>query len=176
MQVASRPRLRDLAMPGVSAHDLRELDVVARGFPLFGGRSIVVDATLRSPLSSAGCVRYGSHQLDGATFAAARRDKERKYPEFADQAHRIKFVVAACEIGGRCNQECVDLVRALVLHRSSSVAPALCVSLRSSLARRYGASFRSLSSGRGLTASRTTPLRSSSPPSPSPPSTPSSWA
>ena len=137
VQVASRPRLRDLAMPGVSAHDLRELDVVARGFPLFGGRSIVVDATLRSPLSSAGRVRVGSHWHDGATFAAARRDKERKYPEFAVQAHRIKFVVAACEIGGRCNQECVDLVRALVLHRSSSAAPALRASLRSSLARRY---------------------------------------
>ena len=46
-------------------------------------------------------------------------------------------MVAACEIGGRCNQECVDLVRALVLHRSISAAPALRASLRSSLARRY---------------------------------------
>ena len=46
-------------------------------------------------------------------------------------------MVAACEVGGRCNQERVDLVRALVLHRAASAAPALRASLRSSLARRY---------------------------------------
>ena len=97
----------------------------------------MVDVTLRSPLSSAGGVRYGSHQRDGNTFAVARRDEERKYPELADQAQWIKFVVAACEVGGRCNQECVDLVRALVLHRAVSAAPALRAYLRSSLARRY---------------------------------------
>ena len=89
------------------------------------------------PLSAAGAVRFGSHQRDGATFSVARQDKEHKYPELAGQAHQIKFVVGACEIGGRCNQESVDLVRALVLHRAASAAPALRASLRSSLARRY---------------------------------------
>ena len=74
------------------------------------------------PLSSAGAVRFCSHQRNGATFAVARQDKERKNPELAGQAHRIKFVVAACEVGGRCNQESVDLVRALVLHRATLAA------------------------------------------------------
>ena len=135
--VDHRPLLRDLGVPGVAAPDHRELDVVARGFPLFGGRTIVVDATLRSPLTGSGFTRYSAHLHDGATFAAARADKERKYSELLGQAHRIKFVVAACEVGGRCNQECVDLVRALVLHRAMQAPPTLRPSFRSCLARRY---------------------------------------
>ena len=46
-------------------------------------------------------------------------------------------MVAACEVGGRCNPESVDLVRALVLHRAATAAPASRASLRSCLARRY---------------------------------------
>ena len=171
-QVAPRPRLRDLAVPGVSALDQRELNVVARGLPLFGGRTIGVDATLRSPLSAAGAVRFGSHQRDGATFSVARQDKEHKYPELAGQAHQIKFVVGACEIGGRCNQESVDLVRALVLHRAATAAPASRASLRSCLARRYwGILF--IATQRACVDCRTTPCPSSSPPFPSPLPTPS---
>ena len=78
-----------------------------------------------------------SDVVDGATFRKARGEKERKYPELLRLAHRLKFVVAAAEVGGRCNQECVDLVRALVLHRSASAAPSLRTSLRAGLARRY---------------------------------------
>ena len=59
-QVATRPRIRDLAASGVSAHDQRELDVVARGLPLFDGRFIILDVTLRSSFSSAGAVLAGS--------------------------------------------------------------------------------------------------------------------
>ena len=135
--VSSRPFLRDLGVPGVAAHDHRELDVVARGLPLFGGRPLVVDATLRSPLTSAGFVRFAADLSDGATFRRARQDKEQKYPELLGQAHRLKFVVAACEVGGRCSDECVDLVRALVMHRAMQAAPALRGSVRACLARRY---------------------------------------
>ena len=60
-QVSTRSRICDFAVPSVSAHDQRELDVVARGLPLFDDRFIILDATLRSSFSSAGAVRFGSH-------------------------------------------------------------------------------------------------------------------
>ena len=47
----------------------RRLDVVASGLPFYGGRTIVVDATLRSPLTGAGMWRFNADEEDGATFA-----------------------------------------------------------------------------------------------------------
>ena len=45
-----RPLLRDLGIPGVPGSDSRQLDVVASGLPLFGGKSIVGDA-MRSAIT-----------------------------------------------------------------------------------------------------------------------------
>ena len=132
-----QPFLRDLAVPGVAADDARQLDVVASGLPVYGGRTLVLDATLRSPLTGAGHVRFDAHAEDGATFPRARVDKEHKYPELLTQELRIKFIVAAAEVGGRYNDEVVDLVRQLVAHRASRFAPALRQSMRVILARRY---------------------------------------
>ena len=73
-----RPLRRDLAVPGIAPADARKLDVVASGLPLYGGRTIVVDATLRSPLIGSGMRRFNSHVEDGATFAQAVRDKHQK--------------------------------------------------------------------------------------------------
>ena len=49
-----RPLLRDLAVPGVQDSDTRQLDIVAGGLPLYGGRMIVGDATLLSLLFGVG--------------------------------------------------------------------------------------------------------------------------
>ena len=132
-----RPFLRDLSVPGVLGTDARRLDVVASGLPVYGGRTLVIDATLRSPLTGAGHVRFDAHLTDGATFTQARLDKEHKYPELASQGSRLKFLVAAAEVGGRYNDEVVDLVRQLVAHRASLFAPCLRQSMRVILARRY---------------------------------------
>ena len=132
-----RPFLRDLSVPGVLGTDARRLDVVASGLPVYGGRTLVIDATLRSPLTGAGHVRFDAHLTDGATFVQARLDKEHKYPELASQGSRLKFLVAAAEVGGRYNDEVVDLVRQLVAHRASLFAPCLRQSMRVILARRY---------------------------------------
>ena len=82
---------------------------------MYGGRTIVVDATLRSPLIGSGMRRFNSHVEDGATFAQAVRDKHHKYPELAAQAQRLLFIVAATQVGDRCNDELIDLVRQLAL-------------------------------------------------------------
>ena len=39
-----RPFLRDLTVSGVPGSDARQLDVVASGLPVFGGRTLVIDA------------------------------------------------------------------------------------------------------------------------------------
>ena len=132
-----RPFLRDLSIPGVAAGDARRLDVVATGLPLYGGRTIVVDATLRSPLTGAGLWRHNADQEDGATFAQAVRDKHHKYPELLAQGLRVQFVVAAGEVGGRCNDQLIGLVRQLARHKASTFARPLRASMHTILARRF---------------------------------------
>ena len=109
-----RPLLRDLAIPGILDTDTRQLDVVAGGLSLYGGRTIVGDATLRSPLSGTGTPHGVAATTDGATFPQARRDKATTYPELATENARHKFLVLGTEIGGRFSIECIDLVRKLV--------------------------------------------------------------
>ena len=46
-------------------------------------------------------------------------------------------MVAASEVGGRCNDELIDLVRQLARHKASTFAPPLRSSMRTILARRY---------------------------------------
>ena len=87
-----------LAVPDVAATDARKLDVVASGLPLYGGRAIVVDATLHSALTGAGMWRLNSHVEDGATSAQAVRDKNQTYPELASQGQSLEFIVAATEV------------------------------------------------------------------------------
>ena len=84
---------------------------------MFGGKTIIGDATLRSPLSGLGAPHPGAASTDGSTFANARRDKAAAYPELAQDGVRHKFLVLASEVGGRFSQECTDLVRQLLLHK-----------------------------------------------------------
>ena len=109
-----RPLLRDLAIPGVLDTDSRQLDILAGGLSLFGGRTIVGDATLRSPLSGAGIPHGAAATVDGATFPPARRDKADTYPELVAPSARHKFMVLASEVGGRFSEECIELVTKLL--------------------------------------------------------------
>ena len=49
----------------------------------------------------------------------------------------VQFVVAASEVGGRCNDQLIDLVRQLARHKASTFAPPLRASMRTILARRF---------------------------------------
>ena len=117
-----RPLLRDLAVPDVADTDSRQLDIVAGGLSIYGGRTIVGDATLRSPISSRGDAQGVAATTDGATFPGARRDKATAYPELVLPSARHKFLVLASEVGGRFSEECVNLVPQLVNNKASNLS------------------------------------------------------
>ena len=132
-----RPLLRSLAIPGVLDTDSRQLDIVAGGLPLYGGKTIVGDATLRSPLSGAGVAHTGAASIDGAIFPQARRDKASAYPELAQESSRHKFLILASEMGGRFSEECTDLVRKLLNHKCTAVGGGDTTLLRLVYSRRW---------------------------------------
>ena len=109
-----RPLFCDQAIPGVMDADSKQLDIIAGGLSLYGGRTIVGDATLRSPLSGAGIPHGAAATVDGATFPAARRDKADAYPELVAESARHKFLVLASEVGGRFSEEGTELVKKLL--------------------------------------------------------------
>lgn len=111
--VRHRPLLSSLAVPEVLEDDTRQLDIVAGGLPVFGGRTIVADATLRSPLTGTGSIRGRALCEDGSTFLQARIDKVDKYPELVNSARRHCFLVLASEVGGRHSEDCVRVIRIL---------------------------------------------------------------
>ena len=69
----------------VPVNDARRLQVVVDGLPLFGGAQFAVDSTLVSALHCDGNARRGAGDRDGVALVAARRRKERTFPELCDQ-------------------------------------------------------------------------------------------
>ena len=97
-------KLRDMSVT-VSAHDEREVEVLASGLLLHHGAQLAVDVTLRSAVTAAG--RALSERCESGTARlqdAARRDKELKYSELVD-GQRCHLVVVALERGGRWSSE-----------------------------------------------------------------------
>ncbi len=110
-RVQSNVKLRDLNI-AVRASDLREIEVIASGLPIFGGAQLAVDVTLRCVLGRDGQPRPQSDWKDGALTDAARRDKEQKYHELTSGS-RCRLVVLALETGGRFSPETVEFIRQL---------------------------------------------------------------
>ena len=78
--------------------------MVADGLPLFDGAQLAVDTTLVSPLHCDGSARPGASSRDGVALIAARRKKERAYPELVGPHRRARLVVLAGEVGGRSDE------------------------------------------------------------------------
>ena len=74
--VKHRPKLNSLAFPGVAAEDGRELDIAVGRLPIFGGKTVLGDATLRSPLSAEGVPKHRAKHEAGFTFHGARLAKD----------------------------------------------------------------------------------------------------
>ena len=72
----------------VHPRDNRRVDVLATGLPLYGGRVLCCDATLRSPLKANSAPQPRTARTDGATFAAAEKEKKQKYWDVEASAHR----------------------------------------------------------------------------------------
>ena len=100
--------------------DDRRVEVLADGLPLFHGQQLAIDTTLVSALGRDGLPRPRCAHIDGAILEAARRRKERHYPELSGQQGRTRLVVLVAEVGGRWSQESVrflvQLAKAKVRH------------------------------------------------------------
>jgi hypothetical protein len=131
--VATNVFVRDLNVDE-GAVDGRRLEVVANGLPLWGGAQLAVDTTLVSPLRRNGEARRLAATEPGVALRAARRDKERTYPELVI-GRRCRLVVLAFEVGGRWSEEAASFVRLLARAKARS-APEL---LRASVARAWAA-------------------------------------
>ena len=71
--------------------------------------------------------------LPSRKLAGTRRTRTQS----SSEGLRLQFLVAAAEVGGRYNDEVVDLVRQLVAHSASLFAPCRRQPMRVILARRY---------------------------------------
>ena len=103
-RVSLNVMVRDLDLSHAPGVDGRRLEVVAEGLSLFGGAQLAIDATLVSALRGDGTARVGAH-TPGAALKAARRRKERTYPELAGEGGRARLLVLAGEVGGRWSSE-----------------------------------------------------------------------
>ena len=140
-----------LQAPGVVRGDQRRLDGVGWGLPILQGLPIVMDATIRSPLTGAGLPAHGSDRADGGTFASARYDKRRAYWELHDNPN-CTFLTLACETGGRWSKEVSDLVGALTTYKSEQYPRALRKSIKLMYTRRFW-QLLSVAAMKGITAS-----------------------
>ena len=93
---------------------------MADGPPLFHGAQLAIDTTLVSPLSRDGLPHPRCVREDGAVLAAARRRKERTYPELTGQFGSARLVVLAGEVGGRWSEETQAFLRQLAKAKARS--------------------------------------------------------
>ena len=140
-----------IQVQGIVRGDQRRLDGVGWGLPILEGLPIVMDATIRSPLTCTGLPTHGSDRKDGATFRVARYDKKRAYPELHGSP-ACTFQTLACETGGRWSKEVCHLVRALATHKSAQYSRALQKSMKLAYTKRFW-SLLSVAAMKGITAS-----------------------
>ena len=115
--------LRHTTLP-VDGEDNRRMDVVVNGLPLYHGRPLFCDATVRSPLKGDGEPHSKAATENGAVLRRAKTDKEDKYRDLA-LSPLAELRVLACEVGGRWDEEAVNLVRDLAKVKAANTHPLL---------------------------------------------------
>ena len=110
--------VRDLNLDAVPPTDGRRIEVVVDGLPMFHGAQLAVDTTLVSALKRNGQARPRAAAEDGAACKAARRTKDRTYPELSGRHGRARLVVIALEVGGRWSSEAWSFVHGLAIARA----------------------------------------------------------
>ena len=98
--------------------DLAEPNATDGPLPLFGGAQLAIDTTLVSTLHANGLPRRAG--VDGAALQAARRRKERRYPELARRFGRARLVVLAVEVCGRWSKETQSFLSSLAHAKARS--------------------------------------------------------
>ena len=122
-RVRTNIMVRDLDMELPHGEDARRLEVVVDGLPLFGGRQLAVDTTLVGVLHANGQPMRRTPDEDWVRLLAARRRKERTYPELVGRRGRATLVVLAGEIGGRWSEETRSFLSQLAKARARSEIP-----------------------------------------------------
>ena len=112
-RVRTNVLVRDMDIGVFNPLDTRRLEVVVDGLPLFRGAQIAVDTTLVCPLTREGRARPRCANVSGAAIAAARRRKERRYPELSGDNARARLIVLAAEVGGRFSAETSQFLRGM---------------------------------------------------------------
>ena len=101
------------------------------------GAQLAIDTTLISTLHCDGSARPGTADTDGAASVAARRRKERTYPELVGPRGRARLVVLAGEVGGRwCLKQELSEGPARASHSASEGAAGLEIAVASDLVMR----------------------------------------
>ena len=113
-RVSTNQFVRDLNLGEFNGLLGRRLEVIA----LWRGAQFAIDTTLVSPLHRDGTARRGAADRNGAALDAARRKKERAYPELSGDEGRARLVVLAAEVGGRWSNETAQFFNALAEARS----------------------------------------------------------
>ena len=93
------------------------------GLPLLGGVQLAVDTTMVSALQANGEAQRGAARTDGVVLAAARRRKERTYPELIVRGARARLVVLGVEVGARWSTETRTFLSLLAHGRARSERP-----------------------------------------------------
>lgn len=118
-----------MGLPGISAHDGRQLEVVATGSPLAAGIPLAVDATLVSPLHCNGEPWRVADVAPGIALERAERDKDITYPELVN-SDLAQLTTLACETGGRWSSTCQQVVAQLAVARARAAPEHLRLSTR----------------------------------------------
>ena len=83
-RVVFNAMLRDFDLGAPNPLDSRRVEILADGLPLFGGAQLAVDTTLVSALHCDGSAHSHAANVEGAALFAARRRKDRTYPELVN--------------------------------------------------------------------------------------------
>ena len=121
----SQPRVGRLGILGIASDDRRRLDVAAYGLEVRGGLPLLLDATLRSPFTSAGVPRPLAASVNGSTFLGAYADKHRVYGRDVAVSGQVALVVVAAEVFGRFDAHSSQLVGELARAHVSNTNPVL---------------------------------------------------
>ena len=105
--------------------DRRNIEIVATGLRMHHGMPLACDVTLVSPLRADGTPRPRAAERDGVAIADIEDAKHKTYPELARPSSGCKFLVLACEVGGRWSNTSCQFVRDLATEKSMSAPPRL---------------------------------------------------
>ena len=123
VQASEHPLVHDL-VPTVPAWDGKQADVFVRGMSIGNGRPVVGDMCMGKALHVNGTPYAHAATEDAKATERLTRQKHNDYPELV-ASDRIRYVVLACEEGGRWGPDVFEVVSDLVRLKVAPLHPML---------------------------------------------------